>query len=210
MRYELIENSDVGVIVDPTPILRDVKDTFSVSFVLPCGGSFVALFRDDAGIEYRATIKDGEVKIPKQLLAKEQIIGLTVCKIDDEKIVQSWECHPLKVGAFLSLRQTQRQITSGVDDRELYARLAELERAQAQTLSACAALKADFASCTQSTAALVKSHAERLDAACGALASVKSTLENLASAHNDAINVINDISRRIALLEKHYDPTLID
>ncbi len=35
MRYELLSNSDVGVIIDQTPVLRDIKDTFVVSFDLP-------------------------------------------------------------------------------------------------------------------------------------------------------------------------------
>ena len=145
MRYELVDNSDVGVIIDPTPILRDIKDTFAMSFVLPDAGAYVALFRDEDGVEYRVTIADGAAKIPKQLLTKEQRIGLTVCEIYDDKILRSWVCQTLKVGTFLSLRKTQWQITAGTDDKELYARLAEIERANAKERAEYKALLAAFA-----------------------------------------------------------------
>ena len=79
MQYELIPNSSVGVITDTSPVFRDVKDTFAVSFILPEPGEYIALFRDESGTEYRASIKDGAAKVPKQLLTKEQRIGLTVC-----------------------------------------------------------------------------------------------------------------------------------
>ena len=76
MLYELIPNSSVGVITDTSPVFRDVKDTFAVSFILPEPGEYIALFRDESGTEYRASIKDGAAKVPKQLLTKEQRIGL--------------------------------------------------------------------------------------------------------------------------------------
>lgn len=136
MKYELIINSDVGIIIDPTPILRDIKDTFTVSFILPSDGAFIALFRDENGVEYRAVIKNGTIKVPKQLLTKEQRIGLTVCQINDDAIIHSWECQTLKVGTFLSLRKTQWQITAGMDDREIYSRIAELEKSHAQQVEA--------------------------------------------------------------------------
>lgn len=132
MQYELIKNSNVGVIIDPTPILRDIKDTFTVSFVLPENGAYIALFRDENGVEYRTTIKDRKVKVPKQLLSKEQRIGLTVCQITEDEILRSWECQTLKVGTFLSLRKTQWQIVAGLDDREIYSRIAELEKSHAE------------------------------------------------------------------------------
>ncbi len=132
MQYKLIKNSDVGVIIDPAPILRDIKDTFTVSFVLPENGVYIALFRDESGVEYRTTIKDRKVKVPKQLLSKEQRIGLTVCQITEDEILHSWECQTLKVGTFLSLRKTQWQITAGLDDKEIYLRIAELEKSHAE------------------------------------------------------------------------------
>ena len=151
MQYELIPNSSVGVITDTSPVFRDVKDTSAVSFILPEPGEYIALFRDESGTEYRASIKDGAAKVPKQLLTKEQRIGLTVCKITDEAIEQTWECPTLKVGTFLSLRQTQWQITVGADDKELYARLASIEREHAKRgaeyaalLDAFDALQAEF------------------------------------------------------------------
>lgn len=42
-----------------------------------------------------------------------------------------------------------------------------------------------------------------------ALASVKTANETLANGYNEAIKVVNDLSARVAALEKNYDPTLI-
>lgn len=216
MQYELIPNSSVGVITDTSPVFRDIKDTFAVSFILPEPGAYIALFRDESGTEYRASIKDGAAKVPKQLLTKEQRIGLTVCKITDEAIEQTWECPTLKVGTFLSLRQTQWQITVGTDDKELYARLAEIEREHAKRgaeyaalLAAFDALQAEFSHHKASAEQAAQEYAERQNELIKALASVKSANETLAAEYNKAIGVINDLSERVNALEKHYDPTLI-
>lgn len=216
MRYELIDNSDVGVIIDPTPILRDIKDTFAVSFVLPDASAYVALFRDEGGVEYRVTIADGAAKVPKQLLTKEQRVGLTVCKIYDDKILHSWVCQTLKVGTFLSLRKTQWQITAGTDDKELYARLAEIERANAKEraeyaalLEAFDALQAEFSRCVAANEQTAQVFDERLNALTKALASVKTANENIAAEYNKAIITINSNTERITALEKNYDPTVI-
>ncbi len=132
MKYELIKNSNAGVIIDPTPILIDIKDTFKVSFVLPEESAYIALFRGEDNVEYKVVINDNVALVPKQLFKKEQRVGLTVCQLDGGKIIHAWECHSLRIGAFLYLRQTQWQITAAVDDKELYHRLAELERVYAQ------------------------------------------------------------------------------
>ncbi len=209
MQYKLENGCSSGILIDQTPILRDIKDTFEVSFILPCEGAYVALFRDAEGIEYRATLKNGTVKLPKQLLSKEQIVGLTVCKIECDAITQSWECHPLKVGTFLSLRKTQWQITAGLDDRELFARLAEVEREHAKTRAEFDALKADYSSHRAATAESVASFERKLTEQGETLASVKKANETLAGAYNEAIKVINDLSPRVLALEKNYDPTII-
>ena len=94
MKYELIENSNAGVIIDPTPVLRDIKDTFEVSFLLPHAGAYIALFRGEDGVEHKAVIRDSAVQIPKELLGKEQRVGLTVCFIDGESEVLAWDCLP--------------------------------------------------------------------------------------------------------------------
>ena len=216
MRYELIDNSDVGVIIDPTPILRDIKDTFAMSFVVPDAGAYVALFRDEDGVEYRVTIADGAAKIPKQLLTKEQRIGLTVCEIYDDKILRSWVCQTLKVGTFLSLRKTQWQITAGTDDKELYARLAEIERANAKEraeykalLAAFDTLQAEYDGYKAATAKAEEERAAQLSELIKALASVKTANGTLAAKYNEAIQTINNHSERITALEKNYDPTVI-
>lgn len=209
MQYELIDGAGVGVITDPTPILRDIKDTFGVSFVLPDEGAYVALFRDEGGVEYRATIKDSVAKVPKQILTKNQRIGLTVCKVDGDEITQSWECHPLKVGSFLELRKTQWQITAGMDDRELYARLAEIEKQHAQTQAEFSALKTENSRRADEFAKTAQEYAETVNGLTKALASVKTTNETLAKSYNEAIKVVNDLTGRVAALEKNYDPTII-
>lgn len=146
MQYELIANTNKGVIIDPTPVLRDIKDTFEVSFILPSGGAYIALFRGEDNQEHTAVIKDSKAFVPKELIGKEQRVGLTVCLTDGEKILHSWECHPLAVGAFLKLRQTQWQLTAALCDEELYARLAEIERANAKTLEEMQSL---YATCKE-------------------------------------------------------------
>lgn len=209
MQYELIDGAGVGVITDPTPILRDIKDTFGVSFVLPGEGVYVALFRDEGGVEYRATIKDSVAKVPRQILTKNQRVGLTVCKVDGDEITQSWECYPLKVGSFLELRKTQWQITAGMDDRELYARLAEIEKQHAQTQAEFNELKAENSRRADEFAKTAQEYDESVNGLTKALASVKTTNETLAKSYNEAIKVVNDLTGRVAALEKNYDPTII-
>lgn len=209
MQYELINGSGVGVITNSTPILRDIKDTFCVSFVLPGEGVYVALFRDEGGVEYRATIKDSVAKVPRQILTKNQRVGLTVCKVDGDEITQSWECYPLKVGSFLELRKTQWQITVGMDDRELYARLAEVEREHAKTQAEFNELKAENSRRADEFAKTAQEYAESVNGLTKALASVKTTNETLAKSYNEAIKVVNDLTGRVAALEKNYDPTII-
>lgn len=209
MQYELIDGAGVGVITDPTPILRDIKDTFGVSFVLPGEGVYVALFRDEGGVEYRATIKDSVAKVPRQILTKNQRVGLTVCKVDGDEITQSWECYPLKVGSFLELRKTQWQITAGMDDRELYARLAEIEKQHAQTQAEFNELKAENLRRADEFAKTAQEYDESVNGLTKALASVKTTNETLAKSYNEAIKVVNDLTGRVAALEKNYDPTII-
>ncbi len=209
MQYELIDKAGVGVITDPTPILRDIKDTFGVSFVLPDEGAYVALFRDEGGVEYRATIKDSVAKVPKQILTKNQRIGLTVCKVDGDEITQAWECYPLAVGSFLELRKTQWQITAGMDDRELYARLAEIEKQHAQTQAEFNALKAENLRRADEFAKTAQEYAESVNGLTKALASVKTANGTLAQNYNEAVKVINNLSERVSALEKNDDPTVI-
>lgn len=209
MKYELIENSNAGVIIDPTPVLRDIKDTFEVSFLLPHAGAYIALFRGEDGVEHKAVIKDSAVQIPKELLGKEQRVGLTVCFIDGDTVVHAWECHPLKVGAFLYLRQTQWQITAALTDAELYARLAEIERGDAETRAAFDALKRDYTAHRTETAQLVADFKLKLYEQGERLASVKNANETLTAAYNKAITVVNDLTQRVAAIEKNYDPTVI-
>lgn len=133
MKYKLLDTSR-GVIVDPTPILQDVKDTFEVSFLLLDSGAYIALFRGADGAEYRKAVKDGVCKIPRELLTKEQYVEVTVCKIDNDKVLQSWDCEPLKVTAFLHMRKNQWQLSAGMTDDNCLKRLAEIEELCANTI----------------------------------------------------------------------------
>lgn len=201
MRYELLKDSCEGVLVDSTPILRDIADTFEVSFLLPGEGAYIALFKGEDDIEHKALIqRGGVVKIPKPILSKEQLVRLTVCKIDSEKILQAWECWSLRVGAFLHMRQRQWQVAAA--EKDILARLAELT-------SENATLKATVSRVKNETAEQVSKLRQELISQTEALASLKTGNAKMATAYNGAIEVINDLSKRVAAVEKHYDPTLI-
>ena len=135
MKYELITGSDKGVLIDRTPVMRDVRDTFEVSFILPDNSGYLALFKGADKVEYRKAIKDGICKVPKELLKKEQFIELTVCQVNNDKVLQSWECEPIKVTAFFGMRRNQWQLSGGMTEKDCFARLVELERLYAQTAS---------------------------------------------------------------------------
>lgn len=179
MQYELIANSNKGVIIDPTPVLRDIKDTFPVSFVLPDGGAYIAVFRGEDNQEHKAVIKDGSALIPKELITKEQRVGVTVCLTDGEKILHSWECHPLAVGSFLKLRQTQWQITAGLSDEEVFARLAEIERVQAKTLAEMQSINADYKALTESMETAAKENEKTIAELRKELAITNETVKGL-------------------------------
>ena len=88
MKYELLMGSEKGVLIDRTPIMLDIRDTFEVSFLLPQKGAYIALFRGEDNIEYKSVIKGGRVKLPPELLNKEQYVSLIVTEVNDEIVVQ--------------------------------------------------------------------------------------------------------------------------
>lgn len=217
MKYKLIRNSNAGVIVDNTPVLRDIKDTFEVSFILPEKGVYVTIFRDQSGVEYNATIRDSVVRVPRQILTKSQLVGLTVCLMNSDKIIRSWECQTLKVGTFLSLRKTQWQITAGVDDKRLFERLEEIESKHAEAMTAVNALceqttqyKDQTNEYRQELEHFTVEYEKRLTELNEMLMGLKATNEKLAAAYNKATEVINGLSERVYNLEKNYDPTIIE
>lgn len=166
MKYELIENSNKGVLIDRTPIMRDVRDTFEVSFILPDNSGYLALFKGADKVEYRKAIKDGICKVPKELLAKEQFVELTVCQIDNEKVLQSWECEPVKVTAFFGMRRNQWQLSGGMTEKDCFSRLIELEKGYTQTAKA------------------VNKHKERIIALEALTETLKEELEEIKTASN--------------------------
>lgn len=196
MRYQLIEGSNAGVVLDPTPIIRDIKDTFEVSFLLPSKGAYIALFRGEDNVEYKSVIRNGTALIPKELLNKEQAVSLTVCQTDGESILHAWDCRGFRVGQFLNMRQSLRQIIAA--DDSFFARLAELECDNAALQNA-----------NRETAELVSRLREEIRGQTETLAGLKAENAKLATAYNKSIEVINDLSKRLAAVEKHYDPTLI-
>lgn len=135
MKYELIPNSNRGILIDRTPILQDVRDTYEVSFLLPEEGTYIVLLKGKDGIEYRKTIKDGMCKFPRELLKKEQYVEMVVCKLGDDRVLWTWQCEPIKVTAFLCLRRTQWELSGGMTENDCYTRLAELERLYAEAIS---------------------------------------------------------------------------
>lgn len=210
MKYELIKDSHAGVIIDPTPVLLDVKDTFKVSFVLPQGGSYIALFKGEDGVEHKAVVYGSDVVVPREIIGgKEQLVGLTVCLIDEDKVLWAWECHPFKVGAFLIMRQRQRQLSAGLSEEQLFARLAEIERIHAETLTAFDALKNDYSNRCDNLERFVEQTVKALEERKQELASLKEANELLVEHINKATDIINELSKRIYDLEKNYDPTII-
>lgn len=128
MKYKLEYENTKGIMIDRTPILGDIRDTYAVSFLLPGNGCYIALFIDSDGIEYRKAIFDGKCKIPYELLKKEQYVDLTVCEIIDDEIKHSWVCDPLKISSFMYLRRTQWTISGGMTDKDCLSRLNEIEQ----------------------------------------------------------------------------------
>lgn len=216
MQYELLKDSDVGIIIDPMPIMRDVKDTFAVSFVLPDEGAYVALFRDESGVEYRTTIKNNEAHVPNKLLNKEQLIGLTVCQIYDDKITHIWECQSLKIGTFLSLRQTQWQITSGIDDKALLKRLAEIEHRHSQTLYEFAEIKKSLELTFDD---LMQQDSERQEQFSNQMQKQEQLEQKIieltdkynaaVEKFNMAVEAVNNLSEQVKELQANYDPTVV-
>lgn len=209
MKYELIKDSDVGVIIDSTPILRDIKDTFEVSFVLPCDGVFVALFCGANGVERKVFLRNGRVVIPKDILSKEQYVTLIVSLIDDEKVIHSWHCHPLKVSTFLQLRMGQREISAGLTDTQMLARIAELEKTHAAAQVEYNTLKVEYSKVSEYVNKSFQDLANVLNEREKRLASLQKQNEVTVGAYNEAIKVVNDLQRRVYELEKNYDPTII-
>jgi len=191
MKYQLLKASQRGILIDRTPIMRDIKDTYEVSFLLPAPGAYVALFKDANGLEHKAVVKDGKCRLPKELLGKEQFVGLIVCQIDEETCLASWECEPLRVTAFFSIRANQWQLNGGMSDKECFDRLVELEKSHSATLEELATQKSIIGN-------LQAKETEQGEA-----------IKTITEAHNKATEVINDLSTRLTELEKNYDPTLI-
>lgn len=166
MKYELIENSNKGVLIDRTPVMREVRDTYEVSFLLPDNSGYLALFKGADKIEYRKAIKDGVCKVPKELLKKEQFIELTVCQVNNDKVLQSWECEPIKVTAFFGMRRNQWQLSGGMTEKDCFKRLVELEKRYAQTTKT------------------VNEHKERITALEALTETLKEELEEIKTASN--------------------------
>ena len=70
-------------------------------------------------------------------------------------------------------------------------------------------LKAENSRRADEFAKTAQEYAESVNGLTKALASVKTTNETLAKSYNEAIKVVNDLTGRVAALEKNYDPTII-
>nr|DAZ31932.1 MAG TPA: hypothetical protein [Caudoviricetes sp.] len=220
MKYELLMGSEKGVLIDRTPIMLDIRDTFEVSFLLPQKGAYIALFRGEDNIEYKSVIKGGRVKLPPELLNKEQYVSLIVTEVNDEIVVHAWVCEPLKVTAYFHLRQNQWQVSGGMTDKSAFERIAEIEKQIAQA-------NIVFTE-TQTLVMTDKSKREKTEkdlwlefnrvlgdfdkhksAQNAQMTELKKENERLINAYNKAIGVINNLSERITAIEKNYDPTLV-
>ena len=71
------------------------------------------------------------------------------------------------------------------------------------------ALQDEFAQYKEEAERREQEHTEQISELISAVASLKEVNELLAKNYNKAIEVINDLSGRVAALEKNYDPTVI-
>lgn len=210
MKYELLENSDVGVVVDATPVYRDVKDTFEVSFLLPSDGVYVAVMCDTDGVEYRAMLFDGRLKIPRQLLKRSGEVQLVVHQTENGRVTRVWECRPFKLETFLSERETWRKLSAGLDADKLQSRLTDIEREHATATEEFAALNGAVSLCKAETESLIDELRKDMARQTEVITSLKAENVKLTETYNKAIEVINNLSERVSALEKNYDPTIIN
>lgn len=133
MKYELLSTGQ-GILIDRTPIMQDIRDTYEVSFLLPEQGAYTAVFNNEFIGEIKKPIKNDKVKV-NELLGKEQYVSLTVCQLGNEGIIKSWECEPIRVTNFNGMTKTQWQISGGMTDKDYYARLNNLEKLYGETLN---------------------------------------------------------------------------
>lgn len=208
MKYELLSNGR-GVLIDRTPIMQDIRDTFEVSFLLPNKGSYVALFRGEDGIEHKAIIKDKKVKMPSALLKKEQYVKLIVTEINAEEVIKAWECEPLKITAYFHLRENQWQVSGGMTDKNALERLTQIEKELVDINKAFENIKRSFILAKDKHDRQVQNLTEKNKEYMEALNKYKLENEKLASAYNNAIDVLNDHAKRLYALEKNYDPSII-
>lgn len=209
MKYKLLSSGN-GILIDRMPVLGDIKDTYTVSFLLSDNGAYIALFAGADSVEYRKAIIEGACKLPKELLSKDQYVDVKVCKIDGDKVLQVYNCEQLKVTAFVRMRKTQWELSGGMTEDSAINRLTELEQAHAKVLDGFAALKADCAQRDIEAAETLNVFRSDLDAHLAAIEILKRQNKALAESYNGAKDIINDLSRRLNALEKNYDPTIID
>lgn len=220
MKYELLNGSGKGILIDRTPIMLDMRDTFEVSFLLPGKGAYIALFRGDDNIEHKAVIKGGRVKLPPALLNKEQYVSLVVTEVNDDTVVRAWDCEPIKVTAYFHLRENQWQVSGGMTEKSAFERIAEIETQLSKTYISFAETQTlvmtDKSEQKKTTENLwiefnrvlgeFDKHKSALNAEVAAL---KAENERLVTAYNNAVVVVNNLSERITAIEKNYDPTLV-
>lgn len=209
MQYKLENNSPNGILIDRTPILQDVRNTYTVSFLLPDCGFYVALLRDANGVEYRKTVVNGKLKLPKELLKKEQYIELTLCQIDGDRILNSWLCEPLKITAFFYLRRTQWQVSGGMTDKDCYARLIQIEETHTKTLNEFIEFKETVNNNSSNFEQAFCIQMQKYDELAAQLAALTDKYNNAVAQYNTAVETINKMNERLAALEVNYDPTII-
>ncbi len=129
MEYTLYPNTGQGILTDRTPIFGDVKDTLKISFILPGKGTFIAVFQGQKN-EERRLIKDGACIFPLISLLKEQFISVLVLQVapDGKSITQTWNCESIKLGTLNSLMRDRWEISGGLSDKSVMARLSEIEK----------------------------------------------------------------------------------
>ena len=191
MKYELLKNSQRGVAVDRTPIMRDIKDTFVITFILPQAGTYLALFKSLDGLEYKVPICDSKCNVPPQLLKKEQSIDLVVLLVEHDEINNAWDCEPIKITAYFNIRESQRQVSVDTSSAVHVKRLEQLERLYNLAVADLARFMQE---CDELQGA-IKELRERNEAN-------ERTIVELNESHNETIQLVTILKARVLELEK--------
>jgi hypothetical protein len=184
MQYKLENGCSSGILIDRTSILKDIRDTCTVSFLLPDSEQYIAIFIDENGLRHQCEIKSGNVSIPHELL-KQQVVQLYVGKIKNNICCTMFSCGALRIQAFNDMVKSYFEITGIMTEEDLRIRIAELEQAFCTQMQKYEEVKERFATLSEK-------------------------YNNAVLQYNAAVETVNKMNERLTALEANYDPTIIE